>query len=145
VLLGLTLLIFLLEHLLPNVARDILGNRATPQQIAQFNHANDLDRSVFFQYLHYLSQLLHGNLGYSYRLNRSVWAVIRDEAPRDLLLVGSSLVLAVVIAVPVGVAQAVKRNGLIDYTGTTVSFLLYSMPSFAFGLILIQIFSIQAC
>jgi peptide/nickel transport system permease protein len=143
VLLGLTLLVFFLEHLLPNVARDILGNRATPQQVATFNHQNDLDRSVVYQYLHYLGQLLHGNLGFSYRLNRSVWAVIRDEAPRDLLLVGSSLVLAVVIAIPVGVAQAVKRNGMIDYTATSVSFLLYSMPSFAFGLILIQIFSIQ--
>ncbi len=144
VLLGLTLLTFFLEHLLPgSVARDILGVRATPAAVAQFTHTNDLDRSVLYQYAHYLNQLLHFNLGFSYRLNRGVGAVIRSEVPRDLVLVGSSLVLAVLIAIPVGVAQAVRRNGLIDYAGTTVSFLLYSMPSFAFGLILIQIFAIQ--
>jgi peptide/nickel transport system permease protein len=144
VLLGLTFLTFFLEHLLPgSVARAILGVRASPAALAAFTHANYLDRSLLLQYGHYLSQLLHGNLGFSYRLNRSVWAVLRDELPRDLVLVGSSLVLAVVIAVPVGVAQAVRRNGLVDYTATGVSFLLYSMPSFAFGLILIQIFSIQ--
>ena len=144
VLLGLTLLTFFFEHLLPgSVARAILGNRATPEQIAAFNHANSLDRPLPYQYVHYLGQLLHGNLGFSYTLNRSVWGVIHDELPRDVLLVGTSLVLAVVIAVPVGVAQAVRRNRLIDYAGTGTSFLLYSMPSFAFGLILIQIFSIQ--
>ena len=143
VLLGLTLLTFFFEHLLPNVARDILGSRATRQQLRYFAHQNYLDRSLAVQYGHYLNQLLHGNLGFSYRLNRSVGAVIRNELPRDVVLVGTSLVLAVVIAIPVGVAQAVKRNGLIDYAGTGVSFLLYSMPSFAFGLILIQIFSVQ--
>ncbi|MGH2717205.1 MAG: ABC transporter permease, partial [Actinomycetota bacterium] len=141
---GLTLLTFFLEHLLPgSIARAILGPRANPAEIAQFNRANDLDRPVIYQYVHYLNQVIHGNLGFSYKLNRSVWTVLRDEVPRDLLLVGASLVLAVAIAIPVGIAQAVKRNGLLDYSATSVSFLLYSMPSFAFGLILIQIFAIQ--
>ena len=144
VLLGLSLLTFILEHLLPgSIARGILGPRASPAQMQAFIHANYLDRSVFYQYVHYLNRLLHGDLGFSYVLNRSVTQVIRDEVPRDLALVGTSLVLAVLIAVPVGVAQAVKRNGLIDYAGTSVSFLLYSMPSFAFGLILIQLLSVQ--
>ncbi|HEU5003575.1 MAG TPA: ABC transporter permease [Actinomycetota bacterium] len=144
VLLGLTLLVFVMEHLLPgNIARAIIGPRATGPEIAAFNRANDLDRSVLYQYAHYLNQLIHGNLGFSYTLNRSVWNVLKAEVPRDLLLVGTSIALAVLIAVPVGVSQAVKRNGLVDYAATSVSFLLYSMPSFALGLILIQVFAIQ--
>lgn len=144
VLLGLTLLVFVMEHLLPgSIARQIIGPRATQPEIAEFNHVNYLDRSVLLQYGHYLNQLVHGNLGFSYTLNRSVWNVLSSEIPRDLLLVGTSLVVAVIIAVPVGVAQAVRRNSLVDYTATSVSFLLYSMPSFALGLILIQIFAIQ--
>lgn len=144
VLLGLSLLTFFLEHLLPgSVARSILGPRATSAAVAEFSRHNDLDRSVLYQYAHYLNQLLHFNLGFSYRLNRSVGAILRSEVPRDLVLVGTSLVLAVLIAIPVGVAQAVRRNGLLDYAATGISLLLYSLPSFAFGLILIQIFAIQ--
>ncbi len=85
---------------------------------------------------------MHGNLGFSYRLNRSVDSIIASDLPRDILLVGTSLVLAVVIAVPVGVMQAVKRNRGLDYAGTATAFVLYSMPSYALGLILIGFFAI---
>jgi peptide/nickel transport system permease protein len=91
----------------------------------------------------YLGHLVHGNLGFSYKQNRSVDNIIANDLPRDVMLVGTSLVLAVLIAVPVGVAQAVKRNHSLDYAGTTVSFVLYSMPSYALGLILIALLSIK--
>ena len=65
VVLGVTLITFILLHLLPgSLARDILGNRATPQAIQQFNHQNHLDKPFFVQYWYFLDQLLHGNLGY---------------------------------------------------------------------------------
>jgi len=145
VILGVTLLTFILEKLLPgSVARAIIGNRASEAQIQIFNHQNDLDRSVFVQFGHYLTQIVwHRNLGRSYKLNRSVGSVIKDELPRDVLLVGTSLVLSVIIAIPIGVAQAVRRNSLVDYLGTSLSFLLYSMPSFAFGLLVIELLAIR--
>ncbi len=86
---------------------------------------------------------MHGNLGFSYKQNRSVNSIILSDLPRDIMLVGTSLVLAVVIAVPIGLMQAVKRNQAWDYAGTATAFVLYSMPSYALGLILIGVLAIQ--
>ena len=80
--------------------------------------------------------------GLLYKLNRSVDSIIASDLPRDVLLVGTSLVLSVIVAVPVGVMQAVKRNRGWDYAGTATAFVLYSMPSYALGLILIGLFAI---
>lgn len=144
VVLGVTLITFILEHLIPgSLARQILGTRATLIQINLFNQQNGLNGSVWYQYWVYVDHIAHGNFGYSYKLNRSVLTIIQDDIPRDILLVGSSLVLAVLIAIPVGVAQAVRRNHLFDYSGTAISFLLYSMPSYALGLIFVDILAIR--
>jgi peptide/nickel transport system permease protein len=143
VVLGVTLIAFFLEHLIPGgIARSILGPRATPGGIAAWNKQNGYDSPLWYQYWVFLDHLVHGNLGFSYKLNRSVDSIIASDLPRDVLLVGTSLVLAVVIAVPVGVMQAVKRNRTFDYAGTTTAFVLYSMPSYALGLILIALFAI---
>lgn len=142
--LGVTLITFIMLHLLPgSLARDILGNRASPQAIAQFNHDNGLDRPLYYQYWLFLSKLLHGNLGYSFQFNRSVDSLLATELPRDLVLGGLALILSVLIAIPVGIAQAVRRNRMVDHVGTGVSFLLYSMPQYAIALLLIQLLSIS--
>jgi peptide/nickel transport system permease protein len=143
VIIGVTLIAFILQHLLPgSIARDIIGARATPQQIATFNHQNGLNRALPIQYLTFLDHLIHGNLGFSFKADRSVDSLLKSELPRDAVLVGLSLFFALAIAIPVGVAQAVRRNRFVDYLGTGVSFVLYSMPSYALGLILISIFAI---
>ena len=142
--LGVTLITFIMLHLLPgSLARDILGNRASPQAIAQFNHDNGLDKPVWYQYWLFLDKLLHGNLGYSFQFNRTVDSLMAVELPRDLILGGISLILSVLIAIPIGVAQAVRRNTAVDHIGTGVSFLLYSMPQYAIALLLIQFLSIS--
>jgi peptide/nickel transport system permease protein len=141
--LGVTLITFVLEHALPgSIAREILGNRATPQAIALFNRQNHLNDSAIVQFWYYLGQLVHGNLGFSYHYNQTVDSLVVADIPRDLVLGGISLVLSLMIAVPVGIAQAVKRNRAGDYIGTGVSFFLYSMPQYAIGLLLIELLSI---
>jgi peptide/nickel transport system permease protein len=144
VILGVTMITFALLHALPgSLARDILGNRASPQAIAQFNHANGLDRPFYTQYWLFAQRLLHGNLGYSYQYNRTVDSLLAIDLPRDLVLGGVSLILSLAIAIPVGIAQAVRRNGVLDYASTGMSFLLYSMPQYAIALLLIQFLSIS--
>jgi peptide/nickel transport system permease protein len=144
VLLGVTLLVFILQHLLPgNIARAIIGPRATGAQIAAFNREYSLDRPLPVQYLSYLNQIIHGNLGYSFKQNMSVDAIVLHDLPNDILLVGTSLVLALLIAIPLGIAQAVRRNRLTDYAATGISFLLYSMPSYLLGLLLISVFAVN--
>jgi len=144
VILGVTLITFALLHALPgSIARDILGNRASSQAIAQFNAQNGLNRSAWVQYWDFLDKLLHGDLGYSFQFNRPVDSLLASDLPRDLVLGGLSLLLSLLIAIPVGVIQAVRRNSTLDYAGTGVSFLLYSMPQYAIALLLIQLLSIS--
>ncbi|HTW09681.1 MAG TPA: ABC transporter permease, partial [Acidimicrobiales bacterium] len=107
----------------------------------EFNKVNGLTSPLWYQYWVFLDNLLHGYLGFSYKQNRSVNSIVANDLPRDVLLVGSSLVLALLIAVPIGVVQAVKRNQFWDYAGTATSFVLYSMPSYALGLILVSALS----
>lgn len=144
VVVGLTMITFALLHALPgNLARDILGSRASPQDIAAFSKANHFNSPVYYQYWLFVKQLAHGNLGYSFRFDRSVDSLLASELPRDFILGGLSLVLSLMIAIPLGVAQAVRRNGIVDYAGTGLSFLLYSMPQYAIALVLIQLLSIS--
>jgi len=144
VLLGVTILVFILQHLLPgSIARAIIGPRASAAQLAAFNREYGLDRALPVQYFSFLNQVVHGNLGYSFKQNTSVDAIVLHDLPNDIVLVGTSLVLALLIAIPLGIAQAVRRNKLTDYTATGVSFLLYSMPAYLLGLLLISVFAVN--
>ena len=144
VLLGVTILVFILQHLLPgSIARAIIGPRASAAQLAAFNREYGLDRALPVQYFSFLDQVVHGNLGYSFKQNTSVDAIVLHDLPNDIVLVGTSLVLALLIAIPLGIAQAVRRNKLTDYTATGVSFLLYSMPAYLLGLLLISVFAVN--
>ncbi len=142
--LGVTVITFLMLHLLPgSLARQVLGLRATPQAIAAFNRANDLNGSFPAQYWSFLLKLLHGNLGYSFAESRSVDSIIANDLPRDLVLGVPTLVFSLLIAIPLGIWQAVRRNKIVDYVGTSLSFVLYSMPAYAVALLLIQFLSIS--
>jgi peptide/nickel transport system permease protein len=144
VLLGVTILVFILQHLLPgSIARAIIGPRASAAQIAAFDREYGLDRPLLVQYFSFLSQVVRGNLGYSFKQNMSVDAIVLHDLPNDIILVGTSLVLALLIAIPLGIAQAVRRNKLTDYTATGISFLLYSMPAYLLGLLLISVFAVN--
>jgi peptide/nickel transport system permease protein len=145
VLLGVTVITFVLENLVatgPQLARAVIGVRATSAQIHAFEAQYGLDHPLPVQYAQFLWQLLHGNLGYSYKLNLSVNTLLAQDLPTDVLLVGSAIVLAVLIALPVGIAQAVRRNRAVDYLGTGVSFLLYSMPTYWLALLLIELMAV---
>jgi peptide/nickel transport system permease protein len=142
VLLGVTMLTFALTRLLPGgVAHAVLGPRASRLEIAAFNHANGLDRGLVGQYLTYLDHLIHLNLGFSYKLNQSVASLLKENLPKTLLLVGGAYVVAIVVAIPMGLVQAARRNGLLDHGLTLVSFVLYAMPVFWLAILLIVVFA----
>jgi peptide/nickel transport system permease protein len=143
VVLGVTAVTFLLEHLIPgSLARAILGPRASRAEIAAFNRANGLDHPPIEQYLAFLGRLARGDLGYSYRLNQSVDSLVLHQLPNDIVVVGSALVLALAIAIPLGIAQAVHRNRAVDHAATAAAFALYSMPSYWLAILLIAGLSI---
>ncbi len=145
VVLGVMLLLFLLAHVIPGgAARAALGPRATKAQVRQFNVVNNYYRGIFVQFWLYLKQVVwHHNLGYSYKLNQSVTTAIEGRLPKTLVLVGISTVVALILAIPLGILQVVRRNKPVDYTLTGISFIFYAMPSFLLGTLLILYFAID--
>jgi peptide/nickel transport system permease protein len=135
---------FILLHLLPGgPARAILGPKATQLEIDTFLRQNGYDRPLVVQFFSWAGRVLRGDLGYSYQLNEPVATVIGDRLPKTLLLMTVSTALALVLAVPVGIYQARRRNSVGDYAVTGLSFVFYAMPSFFLAEILILVFAIE--
>jgi peptide/nickel transport system permease protein len=139
-----TIVVFVLTHLIPGgEARAVLGPRSTPQSIAQFNRVNGFDLPLWDQYWHLFDGYLHFRFGYSFKLNQPVGSLIAERLPKTLVLVGLALVLAVLIAIPLGMLQVARRNSLVDYAFTGGTFVLYSMPTFLLGPLLILLFALK--
>lgn len=144
VVIGVMVLTFIMIHLEPgSAARATLGVRATASRIAIFNSTYGLNEPLYRQFVTYVEQVAHGNFGTSYSLQQPVSTLIAQRLPRDTVLLGLSTALALIIGLPLGIYQAVRRNGLADYTLTGASFTLYSMPDFFFAILLIAVFSVQ--
>lgn len=144
VVLGVTLIVFLITKLLPGgPARALLGPRATNGQIHAFLVANGYTKPLFVQYGDYVGRVLRGHLGYSYHYNQTVGLLLSQNLPKSAVLIGLAYVVALAIAVPVGILQAVKRNKAIDYVLTGGAFVGYSMPLFWLGIILTLVFSVS--
>lgn len=139
-----SMIVFALLHVLPGgPARAMLGPQATEAQVAQFIRANGYDRPLPVQYGEWVAQLLRGDLGYSYKLNQTVTSLLANRLPKTVLLTGVSTLIAVLVAVPLGMFQAVRRNRLADYSLTGLAFVFYSTPPFFLGLILILVFAVN--
>jgi len=133
-----------LVHLFPGgPVRSLLGPRATQEQIAHYNQLYGFDRPFYVQYLKWAGQILHGNLGFSTKLNQSVTSLIGQDLPKTVVLVGLGTVVSLLFGIPLGLYQAVKRYTAGDYILTGVSFLGYATPTFFIGLLLIEWFAID--
>jgi peptide/nickel transport system permease protein len=144
VVIGVMILTFIMIHLVPgSAARAALGVKANPERIAVFNQAYGLNKPLYQQFFAYVGQAVHGNFGISFTLQQPVSTLIAQRLPRDMVLLGLSTVLALLIGLPMGIYQAVRRERLADNLLTGVSFTLYSMPDFFFAILLIAMFSVQ--
>ncbi len=141
---GIAAITFELLHLISgSPVHEVLGRGAKPAQIAAWNKQHGYDRPLIAQFLSYLGNLAHLNFGYSYKQGQSVAQLFKENAGRSIYLSGSALVLSLLIAIPIGIAQAVRRNSIGDYAITTLTFVLYAMPAFFLGIILIDIFALH--
>jgi len=145
VILGVLLIVFLMAHIIPGgEARAVLGTKATTAKIHQFDVLNGFTLPIWDQFYQYLLRLIvHQNLGYSYSYNQTVTALISDKLPKTLVLVGFSTILALVVSIPLGILQVVRRNKPVDYVLTGLSFIFYAMPAFLLGTLLILYFAID--
>ncbi len=139
-----TVFTLFLVHLFPGgPIRALLGPRATVQQVAYYNHLYGFDQPFYQQYIKWVGQLLHGNLGFSLKLNQSVSSLIAQDLPKTIVLVALGTIVSLAFGIPLGIYQAVKRYTVGDYVLTGVSFLGYATPVFFVGLMLVEWFSID--
>ena len=140
-----TVTLMLLEHTFPGgPVRALAGQRATAQQIAYYNHLYGFDQPIYIQYLKWVDQLVHDNLGCSPRLNQTVASEIATYLPKTMVLVALGLVVSLIFGLPLGIYQAVRRYTAGDYALTWLSFVGYATPVFFVGLLLIEWFSLDA-
>jgi peptide/nickel transport system permease protein len=144
VVIAVSFITFFEAHLLPgNPARAILGVHASSAQVAAFNAENGYNKSLPVQYADYIVRLVHGNLGFSYQQNQTVAALLGERLGPTVVLVGLSVVVALVVAIPLAAVQAVRRNKPVDYALTGASLTFYSMPTFWLGLVLIMLLAVK--
>ena len=139
-----TIVVFLLFFVGPGpnaVARTFAGRLATPARLAQIKHDLHLDLPVYQQYLHWLLNLLQGNLGYDYYKGQSVNSVVAAALPATASLVIGAAILWIGYGVISGVISAVRPRTLLDRGFTLSALVFYSMPTFVLGLGLIWIFA----
>lgn len=137
-------LVFLLIHLVPgDPVQQMLGQGATASDISALRHEYGLDQPLLTQYEHYWRGVLHGDLGRSLRLNDSVMHLLLTRYPYTLELTVASVALAVALALPAGIAAALRRARWQDSAVGVVSLLGLSFPGFASGPILILLVSID--
>lgn len=144
VLLGAATCSFILLHSIPgDTAEALAGPQASAEDVENLRRAMNLDAPLGEQYILYINNLLHGDLGHSYRNNKPVMEIISSAWPATMQLAVCSMLIAVLIGVPVGIYAATRRGTIGDTVSMTLSFIGVSMPSFWLALLLIIEFSVR--
>lgn len=120
-----------------------VGADATNEQIQQVRESLGLDKGLLVRYVYWLKELVKGNLGNSFATREPVTDILAERIGPTLVLMGSALLVAYLVAIPLGVYSAVKQNSWVDYLITGTSILGVSIPTFFLGLFMIYIFAIQ--
>ncbi|MCL6454328.1 MAG: ABC transporter permease [Alicyclobacillus sp.] len=145
VLIFLSIMVFSLIHLIPgDPAQVILGQDATPQALAALRAQLGLNHSVPVQYFDWMGRLFHGNLGNSLLDNEPVSKLIGQRLPVTVELAVGTVIVALLIAFPLGVLAAVYRGRWADFTALFVSTIGLSVPPFWIGLLFLVWFTVKA-
>lgn len=121
----------------------ILGTDATPEEIRAYNHAVGFDRPFLVRYGNFLSDLLHGDLGISYRTKQPVMNEILARMPVTATIACLSVLTAALVGVPLGVLASVKQGGLWDTLPTSMSMVIPAIPGFWLGMLLLYLFAFK--
>ncbi len=143
VLIGITIIDYVIMCIAGSPLEMLQGPRVSEAAVEAKAIAMGLDQPIYVQYFVWLSQLLQGNMGYSIRSYQPVSSMIAEHLGPTLLLMGVSLVVSLLIAIPAGIYSAVHQYSKGDYAVVTFSFLGSSIPSFFLALLLIYIFTVK--
>jgi peptide/nickel transport system permease protein len=144
VLLAVSLLTFLIASLLPgDLAYVILGDQATPENVAALRRDMGLDQPLWWRYLSWLGHVLQGDLGRSFRTGQTVLQAVAERFPVSLQLMLMAELIGLLIGVPVAIACAARAGGAFDRFMTGSAFAMLSMPSFLTAILLIYLFAVE--
>ena len=145
VIFGVILIVFLLFHLEPTyiIAKAIVGPHASVAQVEAVIQSLGLDKPLYYQVWRLIDNYVHLDFGTSYQFNTPVRVLIAQALPKTLLLVGTSTVFALLIAIPLGVFQTVRRNKPSDYALTSMAFIFYATPPFVLGPLLVLFLAVD--
>ena len=144
-LLGISVILFGVLAMAPgDPFEELATNPAIPPEIRQALRAKfGLDDPVWQRYLHWLSAMVQGDWGFSFQSRMDVDKLILQRLPVTLIVIGASQLLAISVAIPVGVLAAIKPYSIFDQVASTFAMIGFSLPTFFTGLVLILVFSIQ--
>ncbi len=144
VLLAVSLLTFLIASLLPgDLALVILGDQATPENVAALRRDMGLDQPLWWRYLSWLGHVLQGDLGRSFRTGQTVLQAVAERIPVSLQLMLMAELIGLLIGVPLAIACAARAGGAFDRFMTGGAFAMLSMPSFLTAILLIYLFAVE--
>lgn len=144
VIIGVTFMVYFIMSLAPgDPALLLLGDDATPEQIAALREDMGLDDPFIVQYGRYMVNLVRGDMGTSYKTKNAVASEVFSRFPNTLILAGFSTLVSIILALPLGVFAAVKQNSLFDTVSMVIALLGVSIPIFWFGLLLILFFALR--
>jgi peptide/nickel transport system permease protein len=142
VLIGISVVVFIILHLTGDPAALLMPMDATPEQVAQFRKEMGFADPLILQYWRFFKGTLHGDFGLSFRHSQPALELVLERMPATIQLTIAAMGIALIIALPVGILSAIRRNSILDHIGMTGALLGQSTPVFWLGIMLILIFSV---
>ena len=142
VLVGISLVVFIILHLTGDPAALLMPMDATPEQVAQFRQEMGFNDPILVQYWRFFKGTLRGDFGKSFRHSQPALDLVMERMPATIQLTLAAMVIALFVAIPVGIISAIRRNSILDHIGMTGALLGQSTPVFWLGIMLILIFSV---
>ena len=144
VILGVTLLVYLIMYMAPgDPAKSILGEQASPEDIAALRLKMGLDDPILIQYGRYILKVFQGDLGDSYKTRLPILVEIAARFPNTLKLTICASIITICFSIPLGIFAAIKQNTIFDGLSMLIALIGVSMPTFWLGLMLILFFSLR--
>ena len=143
VIIGVTFIVFFILNLSPgDPAAIILGDQASAEALAMKREELGLNDPLLVRYGHYMINMLHGDLGTSYKNNLSVWSQVMERFPNTAVLAVAGILVAILIGIPTGIISAKKQYSMMDNTAMLLSLIGVAMPNFWFGLLMVILFAL---
>src|SRR5258708_15608513 len=144
VLLAVSLLTFLIASLLPgDPAYVVLGDQATPENVAALRHDMGLDQPIWWRYVSWLGHVLQGDFGRSFRTGQTVLQAVTERLPVSLELMLLAEIIGLAVGVPLAIACAVRSGSAFDRFMTGTAFGMLSVPTFLSAILLIYLFAVE--